>query len=416
MTELVQTPYGVMTDDRRLISLSDLCASNGGVQTGPFGSQLHLSDYVDDGIPIVTVEHLGDRKINGDEAPKVSPEDVARLSKYSLEEGDIVFSRVGSVDRCSLVTSSEAGWLFSGRCLRVRPKKAEVDSIFLSYFFRFDRFKEHIRAIAVGATMPSINTEILRGVKVPVPPMVEQRAIAGVLGALDDKIESNSRMADLLIRLARTMMSVGQYEVRLGDIAKCEKGLSYKGNGLEEKASLGIPMINLANFGVDGWLDAEKMKFYSGDYKERHLLKAGDLVVANTDLTQQRVIIGRPALVPPELGAAIFTHHVTAIRPIEDEALALPIWAQLNTPGFRERAEGFATGTTVAGLPVETLLDFQVQIPNGGVIRDARELLQRVWAAEAESKSLTLTRDALLPELLSGRLRVRDTESMMENV
>jgi type I restriction enzyme S subunit len=158
------------------------------------------------------------------------------------------------------------------------------------------------------------------------------------------------------------------------------------------------------------------MKFYSGDYKERHLLKAGDLVVANTDLTQQRVISGRPALVPPELGAAIFTHHVTAIRPIEDEALALPIWAQLNTPGFRERAEGFATGTTVAGLPVETLLDFQVQIPNGGVIRDARELLQRVWAAEAESKSLTLTRDALLPELLSGRLRVKDAESMMENV
>jgi type I restriction enzyme S subunit len=70
----------------------------------------------------------------------------------------------------------------------------------------------------------------------------------------------------------------------------------------------------------------------------------------------------------------------------------------------------------VAGLPVETLLDFQVQIPNGGVIRDARELLQRVWAAEAESKSLTLTRDALLPELLSGRLRVKDAESMMENV
>jgi type I restriction enzyme S subunit len=220
----------------------------------------------------------------------------------------------------------------------------------------------------------------------------------------------------MLIELARTMLLSGPTKVRLGDVATCVKGLSYKGNGLVEDSSLGLPMINLANFGTGGWLNAQKLKFYKGEYKERHLLQSGDLVVANTDLTQQRVIIGRPALVPPNIGRSIFTHHVTAIRPIDDKKLNLPIWAQLNSPAFRERAEGFATGTTVAGMPVEALLDFEISIPASSLIEEAKELLVRVWAAESENISLSSLRDFLLPELLSGRLRVKDAESMVENV
>ena len=71
------------------------------IQTGPFGSQLHKEDYVEIGTPIVTVEHLGKRVFSEQNLPLVSEADKQRLSKYLLAEGDIVFSRVGSVDRCS---------------------------------------------------------------------------------------------------------------------------------------------------------------------------------------------------------------------------------------------------------------------------------------------------------------------------
>lgn len=268
-----------------------------------------------------------------------------------------------------------------------------------------------------GSGQPLLNQSTLSAIPVQATTdEFEQRAIAEMLGVLDDKIESNNRLADLLIQLARMILETGENEVRLGDIATCDKGLSYKGDGLQEDPSVGLPMVNLANFGVNGWLNSEKLKYYSGEYKERHILKAGDLVVANTDLTQQRIIIGRPALVPPSLGKAIFTHHVTAIRPLNDEKLRLPIWAQLNSPAFRERAEGFATGTTVAGMPVEALLDFNVRIPDEGIISDAQELLERVWVAESESRSLKNAKEILMPELLSGRMRVKDAESMMENV
>ncbi len=93
------------------------------VQTSPFGSQLHMSDYKTNGTPIITVEHLGENKIIHENLPLVGLEDRERLKKYILKEGDIVFSRVGSVDRSAYISVREDGWMFSGRCLRVRTNK-----------------------------------------------------------------------------------------------------------------------------------------------------------------------------------------------------------------------------------------------------------------------------------------------------
>ncbi len=161
MSEMQLTEYGAFSSSFCCAKLSELCEDKIGVQTGPFGSQLHKEDYVEIGTPIITVEHLGDNRIIHVDTPFVSDEDKERLSKYHLREGDIVFSRVGSVDRRALVRKGEDGWLFSGRCLRVRADKAKIDPSYLSYVFGLESFKNYIRSIAVGATMPSINTKIL---------------------------------------------------------------------------------------------------------------------------------------------------------------------------------------------------------------------------------------------------------------
>jgi type I restriction enzyme S subunit len=196
------TEYGEIPADWQVKQLRDICVPDSGVQTGPFGSQLHQRDYQAFGTPIITVEHLGENRIVHQDLPLVSYADRQRLSRYDMRMGDIIFSRVGSVDRRSLVRE-EDGWLFSGRCLRVRPNSEIVSPEYLSWFFGLPAFKEHIRAIAVGATMPSINTDILSCVQVILPPLAEQRAIARILGALDDKIELNRRMN-------RTLESVAQ--------------------------------------------------------------------------------------------------------------------------------------------------------------------------------------------------------------
>ena len=201
----LKTAYGDFRADLKVSPLRELCFSEGGVQTGPFGSQLHQKDYVEVGTPIITVEHLGENRIIHSKLPCVSDEDKIRLSKYTLREGDIVFSRVGSVDRRSLVREPEDGWLFSGRCLRVRADPQKIDSAYLSYFFGLPAFREHIRSIAVGATMPSLNTKILSDVSIVYPPLPEQRRIAHILGTLDDRIELNRRMNATLEQMAQTL-------------------------------------------------------------------------------------------------------------------------------------------------------------------------------------------------------------------
>lgn len=173
-------------DKKHLADIAD-------IQTGPFGSQLHKEDYVSVGTPIVTVEHLGSRHFTTQNLPLVSQKDKERLNKYTLEKGDIVFSRVGSVDRCSYVDSDCSGWMFSGRCLRVRPS-ALVNPLFLYYYFCLESTKQFIRNIAVGATMPSINTKLMGEVEVSFPNLEVQEKIALLLSAIDDKIEENERI------------------------------------------------------------------------------------------------------------------------------------------------------------------------------------------------------------------------------
>lgn len=175
---------------RKWYRLKDIADS----QTGPFGSQLHEEDYVKEGTPIVTVEHLGDIGFIHANLPMVSDDDKMRLSKYTLIEGDIVFSRVGSVDRSTYVNIEEEGWLFSGRCIRVRCKSEKVNSRYLSFYFKQRYFKKMMKDIAVGATMPSLNTSLMDDLKIYLPNVNTQQKIASVLSFLSKKIELNNRI------------------------------------------------------------------------------------------------------------------------------------------------------------------------------------------------------------------------------
>ena len=181
-----QTEVGVIPDDWDVTQIQTVA----NVRTGPFGSALHEKDYVDDGTPIITVEHLGEFGVAHQNLPMVSEKDRSRLKSFTLQEGDIVFSRVGSVDRNSLISRKEEGWLFSGRLLRIRVQGNRVFPAFLSYYFHSEPFKQRVRSVAVGQTMPSLNTKIISNLVIIFPPLLEQRAIAAALGDVDTLLAS----------------------------------------------------------------------------------------------------------------------------------------------------------------------------------------------------------------------------------
>ena len=155
----------------QLTFLGELLDRTGGsVQTGPFGSQLHASDYVDTGIPSVMPKNISVEKIDSSDIARVSQEDIKRLAKYQLAEGDIVYSRRGDVEKCALVGVRENGWLCGTGCLRVRlGEVCEISPVFLHAYLSSPAIREWISRNAIGATMPNLNTSILRDVPLLIP-------------------------------------------------------------------------------------------------------------------------------------------------------------------------------------------------------------------------------------------------------
>lgn len=179
------------------------------IKTGPFGSALHANDYVSEGVPIITTEHFksGHLPTSKKGIPQVSREDYARLSSYILNLGDIVFSRVGSIDINALVTQAQNHWLFSGRVLRVRVKDL-TDAGFLHIALETSHVRNDIVSRAVGQTMPCINTEILGDTLVLMPmSMDEQKQIAQYFSHLERLIIFHQQKLSKLQQIKQAMLS-----------------------------------------------------------------------------------------------------------------------------------------------------------------------------------------------------------------
>ena len=178
------------------------------IKTGPFGSTLHAKAYVEDGHAIITTEHFksGELPVDKKGIPQVSDDDYLRLKAYLLKVGDIVFSRVGSVDINAHITNKQEGWLFSGRVLRVRTEKI-IDSEYLHHELSTSRVKKSVVSRAVGQTMPSINTEILKITPIHFSlDTTEQIAIGNYFQKLDSLINQHQQKHDKLSNIKKAML------------------------------------------------------------------------------------------------------------------------------------------------------------------------------------------------------------------
>jgi type I restriction enzyme S subunit len=195
-----------LTNDWEVLPLGEACKRGGGnVQTGPFGSQLHAADYVPAGIPSVMPLNIGDNRILIDNIARITEADARRLARYTLQQGDIVYSRRGDVERRALVRENEAGWLCGTGCLRIRFGQGIIDPAYAAFYLGVSEVREWIVRHAIGATMPNLNTSILSALPFVLPPLSQQRSVARILSSLDDKIELNRRMNATLEALTRAL-------------------------------------------------------------------------------------------------------------------------------------------------------------------------------------------------------------------
>ena len=409
------------------------------VQTGPFGSQLHQKDYVNFGTPIITVEHLGDNRITYQNLPRITDKDKLRLKKYNLQVGDVVFSRVGSVDRRALVTKHEVGWLFSGRCLRVRANEKKSNGAFLSYYFGQESFKKHVRQIAVGATMPSINTSILSEIVIRIPDLPTQTAIAEILSSLDDKIELNNKINQELEDLAQTLFKRWFIDFEFPN----ENGDPYKSSGGEMVDSeLGeIPkgwgvgkLKDILNVKGGTTPSTKEPKYWGGDFhwtSPRDLSNLSHPILLNTEkkitnlglrkvssgllpkgtlLLSSRAPIGYTAIT--EIETAINQGYIAINGKNGFSNIFLLFWIKQNMDLIIERANG----STFLEISKSNFLEINTVIPNEGYLNlfigQAEVLFGQMKNVVFENQELTTLRDTLLPKLISGELQVSQIQNI----
>ena len=369
------------------------------IQTGPFGSQLHKEDYVETGTPIVTVEDLGNRVFTEQNLPRVSDSDKARLIKYTLSTGDIVFSRVGSVDRCSYVDKSHDGWMFSGRCLRVRPTEL-VDSLYLYYYFCLEETKQFVRNIAVGATMPSINTKLLGEVEIALPDLNNQKRIAAVLSSLDDKIENNQKLNDNLADLLQTI-----YQGRFGnDILAVNQGV------LSDICSYSTDKVAVSELNVRTYFSTENMLSGKAGSTEATSLPTTSQTTAchkgDTLISNIRPYFKKIVYCEDKCGCSTDVLCFTPSQPCYSAYLFSTLYAD---KFFAFMVAG-SKGTKMPRGDKQQIMTYPVVLPSeeelAGFNTIASPLLEQIYSNRAENKRLSILRDTLLPKLMSGEINV----------
>ena len=392
----------------RRTALGELETETGGViQTGPFGSQLHMSDYSDEGTPVVMPTNIRDMRIDPTDIARVGDEHVDRLVRHQLRPGDILYSRRGDVEKCALVTEHETGWLCGTGCLLVRVQGEHIDTRFLAYQLSTPAKRGWIRQHAVGLTMLNLNTGILREIPIELPDFEEQQRIAEVLGALDDKIESNLRVRNLCRDLggnlvADTVRSAPstQLEHYAASISRGVTPQYYK----DEDAS---PVLVLNQKCIrDGWVTPELARLMTPRAREKSqaIARLDDLLVNSTG----QGTLGRVARWDSD-DPIYVDSHVTVVK--ADPRRIYPVLMPYLVFPLQDEIEHMATGSTgQTELSPSRLAQLNVPLLS---LEEQRPLSARLVALEAQAhycqvQSLKLTelRDALLPELMSGRMRV----------
>lgn len=170
----------------------------GGVQTGPFGTQLSASEYVKSGVPCINVKNIRSGFLSEDDVDYVPQAVLDRLPVHILHTGDIVFARKGSIDRHALVTPKEDGWMQGSDCIRFRPVSDLILSEYLNYYFETPELKASLTRLANGSTLASLNGDMIRSLPVRVPSLKEQTMI---IQSLDNMIRTVNHAIDVHLNL-----------------------------------------------------------------------------------------------------------------------------------------------------------------------------------------------------------------------
>ena len=383
------------------------------IQTGPFGTQFKAHEYVEEGIPMINVKNIGMGKIRPDKMEFISDRTAKRLKNHLLKKNDIVFGRKGAVERHVFIRKEQEGWIQGSDCIRVRFDSKNILPEYVSYYLCTQYHQIWINNLASsGATMSSLNQEIIGRIKFNLPTFSIQSKIVSVLSNYDKLIENNNRRIAILEEMAEEIykewfvrlrfpnwdetkvvdgIPEGWAELKLGDLCDIQMGQSPKSEFYNENGE-GLPFHQgVTNFQQRFPID----KKYCTDLKRiadpYDILLSVRAPVGRINIVKNRMIIGRGLCsVKANNGNQNYFYYL-----LKD---------------IFKYEDSFGNGAVFNAVSKSDLERIPVSKSDISIEKQFQNLIQPI---DEEIRILTekniilqKTRDLLLPRLISGKLSV----------
>ena len=371
--------------------------------------------------PYIRIRNMGKSRVLELDATYEYVDDVTQksIARYVVEEGDILLSIVGTIGLVGIVGKSLHQANQTENCVKLVNLNG-IDPLFLYYFLLSPKGQEEIKRGTVGAVQAKLPIKNIENIEISLPPLAEQRRIAGILGAIDDKIENNRRINTNLELQAQALYkqwfvdnrSDDWEEKPLSEIAEFVGGYSYKGNELVESSSTAMATIKnferKGGFKVDGFKDivaSPKLK------AEQHA-ELFDILVAHTDLTQNADVIGNAEILLTFGGYTdvIFSMDLVKVLPKSNFPCKYLLAALLKNPYFKAHCLGYVNGTTVLHMSKKALPEYVVACPPNSEAEKMDMAFKVYYHKMAEilqeNETLATLRDTLLPKLMNVEIKL----------
>lgn len=390
------------------------------------------ADFVAEGVPFVMASDLKKGRVDYSNCAFITERQAESLRKGFAKNGDVLLTHKATIGETAIVAYDKHPYIMlTPQVTYYRVKdKAALSNRYLKAYFDSSLFQQTLQMLAgSGSTRAYLGITEQHRLPIILPPPEKQEKIAAILATLEDLIANNQRRIALLESMAEEIyrewfvrMRFPGYEtvafskgipegwdvVPLGQHCHVVKGKSYASDDLVDDETA-MPFVTLKSFNRGGGYRAGGLKYYKGEFKAEQLVNQGDIVMAVTDMTQDRVVVGRAARVPNfgEKGAVI-SLDVIKLEPRDINSTYLYLFLRFS--GFANHIKEFANGANVLHLKPDlvpaqkVLMAPRAQQDRAALI--AEPMLQQAEQLAESCRKLSEMRDALLPRLISGKLRV----------
>lgn len=412
---------------------------------GPFGSSIKVETFVADGVPVISGQHLQGFTVDDTVGYNfIAEEHADRLKNANVQRGDVVFTHAGNIGQAAMVPHDAVydRYVISQRQFYLRCDPEKTIPEYIVAYFKSPQGQHALVANSSQVGVPSIARPVtyLRSIAIPLPPLAEQRAIAGVLGALDDKIEQNRRTARALERLARAIFRAWFVDFEPVK-AKAAGATAFPSMPQPVFDALPTRFVDSAIGPVpESWVVkplADIATFLNGlalqkyprrnDGEDLRVIKIAELRkgstdgadLANSDVPAEYVIDDRDLLfswsgtLEAEFwfgGKGALNQHLFKVTSPHFPSWFCLLWIRQHLSWFRAIAASKAT--TMGHIKRGHLQEAQVVVPSAPVLSQADLVIGPLYDVHAqlmiESRKLAAMRDYLLPKLLSGEVRASE--------